>query len=176
MNLPGLTGTLRTTFSIGKGSLKRTFEAVVEGLRFTTKIIADGGIRVPAGMPLEADGIVIVGVITVARPVGTMVLNSADWQIYRSTNAGVPLYIKVTNTGGGGGGGNLLKDANLSAQVTGATNSFTLPEAYIAGTLWVFWNGQKLTRGTEYNETSSTTFDTTFTPGSGQDLTVAYQV
>ena len=25
MNLPGLTGTLRTTFSIGKGSLKRTF-------------------------------------------------------------------------------------------------------------------------------------------------------
>lgn len=47
------------------------------------------------------DGIIIQGVLTIARPVGTIIRNIADGELYVSINAAVPAYTKLTNTSGG---------------------------------------------------------------------------
>ena len=77
----------------------------------------------------------------------------------------------------GGGGGNAVKDSNLTGQVDGFTTLFTGPEAYIAGTLWVYRSGQKLIRGLNYTETSPVagTFTTGETFASGERLEIVYQ-
>ena len=50
------------------------------------------------------DGIIIQGALTPARPVNTIVRNTADGELYVSTNATVATYTQLTNTGGGGSG------------------------------------------------------------------------
>lgn len=54
------------------------------------------------GSNLFPNGIIIDATLTAARPVGSLVLNTADNEIYRSTNATVATYDKITNVGGGG--------------------------------------------------------------------------
>ena len=55
-------------------------------------------------MPADAsrfpEGIVIDGVITTARPVGTLVLDSVTLELFRSTNAAVATYTQVSAPGG----------------------------------------------------------------------------
>jgi hypothetical protein len=45
---------------------------------------------------------------------------------------------------------------DLSGQIDGSTTSFTLPE-FVAGSVRLYLNGQRLTQGTDFSETSSTT-------------------
>lgn len=47
------------------------------------------------------DGIIIQGALTIARPVGTIIRNTADGELYASTDAAMPAYTKLTNTSGG---------------------------------------------------------------------------
>jgi hypothetical protein len=45
----------------------------------------------------DLGGLIIQGTITIARPVGTLVRNSVDGELYASTNASVATYTKLTN-------------------------------------------------------------------------------
>jgi len=58
---------------------------------------------------------------------------------------------------------------DLSAQITGGTAVFNTSDSYITGTLRVYYNGIRLTLGTDYTETTSTSFTLTFTPPAGAD-------
>ena len=69
----------------------------------------------------------------------------------------------------------MLKTADLSSQVDGSQTTFTLPEAYIEGTLKVYWNGQRQITGVTITEASDTTFRTTFTAPSATYIEVDYE-
>ena len=48
-----------------------------------------------------------------------------------------------------GDGGTLLKEiktVDLTAQCDGIVSTFTMPEVYLSGSLWVSWNGLTLCR------------------------------
>lgn len=55
----------------------------------------------PGGSASWVDGIIIEGDLTTVRPVGTIVRNTADGELYASTDASVAAYTKITNTSGG---------------------------------------------------------------------------
>ena len=67
-----------------------------------------------------------------------------------------------------------LKIANLTGQINGSTQTFTMPEAYQANSLRIYWNGLRQIGGVTYSETSSTQFQTTFTPETGDYLIIDY--
>tara|TARA_Y100000401_G_C8205597_1_gene165812 strand:+ start:295 stop:552 length:258 start_codon:yes stop_codon:yes gene_type:complete len=67
-----------------------------------------------------------------------------------------------------------MKQANITSQVNGVSQSFTIPEAIQANSLRVYWNGLKQTQTTTYSETGTTTFSTNFTPLNGDVLTIEY--
>ena len=66
-----------------------------------------------------------------------------------------------------------LKKEDLSSDCDGSTTSFTVSSAYKAGTIEVYWNGLQQT-SVEVTESSDTTFTTTFTPESGDNLVAVY--
>jgi len=68
------------------------------------------------------------------------------------------------------------KTTDLSSQVDGIVEDFTMPEAYKTGSLRVYWNGQRLTNEAIVSETSSTTFRLTFIPSISTVLLVDYEV
>jgi len=67
----------------------------------------------------------------------------------------------------------LIKE-NLSNQANGSATSFTVGQNYEANTIRVYWNGQRQIQGDTFTETSSNTFQTTFTPASGGAISVEY--
>ena len=72
-------------------------------------------------------------------------------------------------------GGDDMKNANLTSQVDGETTVFTVPEPFTAGSLRVYYNGVRQVRNVTFTETNATTFTLTFTPVSGEYITVDYQ-
>lgn len=66
-----------------------------------------------------------------------------------------------------------LKIQDLSSQVDGATQTFTVSPAYKANSLQVYHNGL-LQLPSDITETSSTVFNTSFTPNSDDNLVVIF--
>ena len=67
-----------------------------------------------------------------------------------------------------------MKQADLSSQITGSNTSFTVPEEYQAGSLRVYYNGVRQVEGETFDEYNSTTFTTSFTPETGDYITIDY--
>jgi len=67
-----------------------------------------------------------------------------------------------------------MKQADLTSQITGSNQSYTLPESYVAGSLRVYWNGIRQVEGESFDEHNQTVFTTDFTPQSGDYITVDY--
>jgi hypothetical protein len=76
----------------------------------------------------------------------------------------------INETGAGGD----MKQADLSSQITGSNTSFTVPEEYQAGSLRVYYNGVRQVEGETFDEYNSTTFTTSFTPETGDYITIDY--
>jgi hypothetical protein len=72
-----------------------------------------------------------------------------------------------------GGGTVNLEHEDVSSQVDGSTQTFTVSSAYQVGTLQVYWNGL-LQLSSDIAESSQTTFTTSFTPSSDDNLVVIY--
>jgi len=73
-----------------------------------------------------------------------------------------------------GGDGEEMKKANLTGQVNGINQVFTVPENYETNTLRVYHNGIRQVKDVTYSETTSTTFTLTFTPVNGDYITIDY--
>lgn len=71
-------------------------------------------------------------------------------------------------------GGEEMKKANLTSQVNGIRQVFTVPEDYETNTLRVYHNGIRQVKDVTYSETTSTTFTLTFTPVNGDYITIDY--
>jgi hypothetical protein len=68
-----------------------------------------------------------------------------------------------------------MKQADLSSQCNGITQSFTLPENYESGTLRVYFNGVRQVESESFTEHNNSTFQTIgFTPVTGDFLTIDY--
>jgi hypothetical protein len=67
-----------------------------------------------------------------------------------------------------------MKQADLTSQISGSNQSFTLPESYVSGSLRVYWNGVRQVVGESYSEHNATVFNTVFTPQNGDFITVDY--
>jgi hypothetical protein len=67
-----------------------------------------------------------------------------------------------------------MKKQNLTGQVDGETSTFTVSEPYKAGTLRVYYNGIRQIVDVTFSEASSTTFQTTFTPQTGDYIAIEY--
>ncbi len=75
--------------------------------------------------------------------------------------------------GGGGGGKGFVSRVIPTPSPNGVATTFTTPVAYSAGSLMVFLNSAFQTGITE---ASSTTFTTSFTPITGDEIAVCYQL
>ena len=64
--------------------------------------------------------------------------------------------------------------ADLTSQVDGQTNVFTVPSAYSANSLRVYYNGIRQESGNGFSETTSTSFTLSFTPQTGETISVDY--
>ena len=73
----------------------------------------------------------------------------------------------------GGGSDNMVKE-NLTSQINGFRTVFTVSEAYAAGSLRVYFNGVRQILSVTFTETTSTTFTLSFTPVSGDFLSIDY--
>ena len=73
-----------------------------------------------------------------------------------------------------GGGSDNMQRANLTSQITGLTSVFTVPEAYASGSLRVYFNGVRQVLSVTFSETTNTTFTLSFTPVSGDFLSIDY--
>ena len=67
-----------------------------------------------------------------------------------------------------------MQKANLTSQIDGLTSVFTVPEAYASGSLRVYFNGVRQILSVTFSETSTTTFTLSFTPISGDYLSIDY--
>jgi hypothetical protein len=67
-----------------------------------------------------------------------------------------------------------LKKQNVTSQINNERTVFTVQEDYKSGTLRVYWNGVRQIVSVTFTETTSTTFTTTFTPQTGDYLTIDY--
>lgn len=83
----------------------------------------------------------------------------------------MPFIFTITTTGGGGDD---MTKADLSSQVDGSTQQFTVPEPYVSGSLRVYYNGLRQIQSVTYNENTSTTFSFTFTPLDGSKVEIDY--
>jgi len=68
-----------------------------------------------------------------------------------------------------------MKQADLSSQIDGSSQEFQVPENYRSGSLRVYFNGIRQEVGNSISESGSDTFTTTFTPQSGDSLSLDYQ-
>lgn len=73
-----------------------------------------------------------------------------------------------------GGGGDDVKKANLTGQIDGSNQVFTVPETYVSNSLRVYYNGIRQVKDVSYTETNTTTFTVSFTPVSGEYITIDY--
>ena len=67
-----------------------------------------------------------------------------------------------------------MKQADLTSQVNGERNVFTLPESYDTGTVRVYLNGLRQVKGDHFTEPNQTQITLLFTPQTGDFLTVDY--
>ena len=74
----------------------------------------------------------------------------------------------------GGAGGADMKQADLTSQVNGERNVFTLPETYETGTVRVYLNGLRQVKSDHFTEPNQTQITLLFTPQTGDFLTVDY--
>lgn len=73
-----------------------------------------------------------------------------------------------------GGTGEEMKKANLTSQVDGINQVFTVPEDYETNSLRVYHNGVRQVKNVSYSETTSNTFTLSFTPVNGDYITIDY--
>ena len=73
-----------------------------------------------------------------------------------------------------GGSSEDMKRANLTSQVNGINQVFTVPESYATGSLRVYHNGVRQVLNNTYSETTDTTFTLSFTPVNGDFITIDY--
>ena len=83
----------------------------------------------------------------------------------------MPFIYTITTTGGGGDD---MTKADLSSQVDGEKQQFTVPEIYVSGSLRVYYNGIRQIQAVTYNENTNTTFSFTFTPLTGSKVEIDY--
>lgn len=76
-----------------------------------------------------------------------------------------------SSTAGGAGGD--MEQANLTNQITGSTNVFTIPDSD-TGSIRLYYNGLRQVEGENYTVTNSTTITLDFTPQTGDFLTIDY--
>ena len=100
-----------------------------------------------------------------------MQLDKLGWQNSIQEGDDMPFVFTVTISGGGG---EEVKKANLSGQIDGSNQSFTVPEAYVSNSLRVYYNGVRQVKDVSYTETNTTTFTVSFTPVSGEYITIDY--
>ena len=67
-----------------------------------------------------------------------------------------------------------IRRTDLSSQNTGSNSSYTMPEAYLTGSLTAFWNGLRML-DSDITENNSTTFTISVTPASDDSLFITYQ-
>ena len=73
-----------------------------------------------------------------------------------------------------GGDSSNMQKANLTSQIDGSETVFTVPEAYAAGSLRVYYNGVRQIASETFTETTNTTFTLNFTPVTGDFITIDY--
>ena len=71
-----------------------------------------------------------------------------------------------------GTGANMEK-ANLTSQITGSLDVFTIPEADTS-TIRLYYNGVRQVEGENFTVNNSTTITLAFTPQTGDFLTIDY--
>lgn len=71
-------------------------------------------------------------------------------------------------------GGDALSKENLTNQINGSSQQFTISESIVSGSLRVYWNGIREVESESFNQINSTTFSTVFTPLNGDTLIVEY--
>ena len=72
------------------------------------------------------------------------------------------------------GGVKELREVNLTSQINGSTQLFTMPLKYKSGSLRVYWNGIRQIVGVTITENTTTTFQTSFVPQNGDYIIVDY--
>jgi hypothetical protein len=71
------------------------------------------------------------------------------------------------------GTGTDMEQSDLTSQVDGNQTSFTVPE-YQSGSIRLYFNGVRQVLGESFSEHNSTTITTSFTPQTGDFLTIDY--
>ena len=74
------------------------------------------------------------------------------------------------------GGGEEMKKSNLTSQIDGTTQTFSVPEIYKSGSLRVYWNGIRQITAVTITELTSTTFSVVFLPIVGDYLDIDYSI
>jgi hypothetical protein len=75
--------------------------------------------------------------------------------------------------GTGTGTGETVEKADLTSQITGSTNVFTIPESNTSS-IRLYFNGLRQVEGENFTVTNSTTLTLSFTPQTGDFLTIDY--
>ena len=101
--------------------------------------------------------------------VDTWTLNKAYNYTAEKTWEDFPEGISPTPSGGGC---DLFED--LTSQVNGSNTTFTVSQEFVSDCIKVFYNGQRIRSGSEYNVINGTQFTTTFVPTSTSTIFVDY--
>lgn len=68
-----------------------------------------------------------------------------------------------------------IDNENLSATADGTVTIFATTQSYANNSIKVYWNGLRALKGTDYNETDSTSFTFTTAPDATDNILVDYQ-
>lgn len=74
----------------------------------------------------------------------------------------------------GSGAADKMKQADLTSQVNGERNVFTVPENYQTGTIRVYYNGLRQVKNDHFTEPNQNQVTLLFTPQTGDFITVDY--
>lgn len=74
----------------------------------------------------------------------------------------------------GSGAADNMKQADLTSQVNGERNVFTVPENYQTGTIRVYYNGLRQVKNDHFTEPNQNQVTLLFTPQTGDFITVDY--
>jgi hypothetical protein len=85
----------------------------------------------------------------------------------------IPSNVDAFGSGSGAFGGN-TKEADLSSQINGVSQSFVTPDAYNTNTLVIYYNGVRQRTGVEITVVDARTFTTSFVPETGTVLVAVY--
>ena len=71
-------------------------------------------------------------------------------------------------------GETILKQANLTSQINGERQVFTIPDQFVGGSVRLYYNGVRQVAGETYTESNDTQISLQFTPQVGDFLTCDY--